>query len=160
MYPFCAIQNSWFGWPWYSICIMGCNRIQGLSTIKIRLVLCNTLRKGDVFLQNYLSIPGLKSYPTTLWHSSGRVWVRFSPLGLSYMLSNLEWGGSYFWSLVFCPSSSFYLGILPPRGNTRSMPAFAAIANRLAWQAGECLFLLGFAGICLKARSLCQPADY
>lgn len=50
--------------------------------------------------------------------------------------------------------------ILLPRGNTRSMPAFAAIANRLAWQAGEYLFLLGFAGICLKVCSLCQAADY
>lgn len=36
------------------------------------------------------------------------------------------------------------------------MPAFAAIANHLAWQTGEYLFLLGFAGICLKVRSLCQ----
>jgi len=40
------------------------------------------------------------------------------------------------------------------------MPAFAATANRLAWQAGDYLFLLGFAGICLEVRGLCQPADY
>lgn len=75
---------------------MGCNTIQGLSTIKRRLVLCNTLRKGDVFSQNYLSILGLNSYPATLWHFSGRDRVRCSPLGLHRILSNLGRGCTNF----------------------------------------------------------------
>lgn len=108
MYPFCAIQNSWFSWLWCNKYITGCNTIQGLSTIKVRLVLCNTPRKGNVFSQNYLLILGLKSYPTILWHSSGCDQVRFSPLGLYYILSNLGQGRANFgvwYSALHLPST-------------------------------------------------------
>lgn len=51
-------------WILYScyVSIKGCNTIQGLSTVEIRLFLCNTPRDGDVLSQNYLLILGLKFY--------------------------------------------------------------------------------------------------
>ena len=97
----------------------------------------------------------------TLFHLSGSDRVRFSPFGLCPILNS--WGREkerQLCSLVSCSPSPFHLGILARRGNTRSVPVPAAIANRLAWQAGAYLFLLGFAGACLQVRSPCQPADY
>lgn len=156
MYPSCAVQNSWIVWLWCNKYIMGFNTIQGLPTIKIRLVLCNTLRKGgDETTYRFLG-----------WNPSQQLCG--TPLDMSKLELALQgctvylviWWGELILEFVFCSSSFFYFGILRPRGNARSVPAFAAIANHLAWQTGEYLFLLGFAGICLKVRSLCQPADY
>lgn len=121
MYPFCAIQNSWSG----VFDVINISRdatmmqglsaamMQGLSSTKIRLVLCNTLRKGDVFSQNYLTILELKSYPTTLWHCFGCDRVRLSPLGLYYVLSNLAGGGGEQQQLILEFGTLLFVFLLP-----------------------------------------------